>query len=417
MVDKTLVFLCIVYGVLTGIAPAGESMTGEMIASGDEISSPFVHVFYLKPTQGGEVLELNVPLDEKEVEFTKEPDLGKGKIYKKILQIGKDEKTFLPFAWNKTQGKLYIDFNRNLDLTDDPNNMFIASHTRYFQNFQNIPIILFIKDHPVTYHLNMITIFDMRGTNVFVNVDVDSSWQGEIDLLQLKARMTVFDDLDGEINLPRGGTFFSLSSSSKVNDKYTLVPLSFKDQPSSYTAGSFHSFTQLPISSKLHINGNSYKVGYEFEKQGEDTLLKVSFKEAKPDFGTLRLPGQYIKELILYGEYQVLLFSPSPEARIPWGSYTKEKILLQKPGSSREFSTDISKGFFLNKDEVYEFRAGAPLKSLVKINPFWRPRITLEYQLLGIGEEEYTGFDSLNPPRFEIYKGDKKIFADKFQFG
>jgi hypothetical protein len=200
------------------------------------------------------------------------------------------------------------------------------------------------------------------------------------------------------------------------NDKYTIQPLSFKDRSTTYTAGSFHSFTQLPISRKLHCNESSYNISCEFEKQGEEVLLKTIFEEVSPDLGIISLPGKYIKELILYGEYQVLLFSPAPEMKIPAGSYIRGKILLSKPDTSREISADPN-GFTLNKDKTLVYRVGGPLKSRVKISPMERWNLSLLYILSGIGDEEYTGSDQDNPPRFEIYKGDKKIFADKFQFG
>ena len=407
MVDKTLVFLCLVYGVLIGIAPAGESMTGEIVASGDEVSSPGIYMFYLKPAQSGEYLYVYPQIDQKkEVEFKKEPDLGKGKIFRKILQIGKDRKIQIPFAWNKSKAKLYIDFNRNLDLTDDPNNVFSSSKIQFFK-FDNIPITIIIKDHPVIYYA---TFYFYESRQMQCYLYISSSWQGDIDLPGLKARMTVFDDMDGEIE------YSDIGMRKAPNDKYTIQPLSFKDRSTTYTAGSFHSFTQLPISRKLHFNERSYNVSYEFEKQGEEVLLKTIFEEVSPDLGIISLPGKYIKELILYGEYQVLLYSPSPEARIPAGSYIRGKILLSKPDTSREISADPN-GFTLNKDKTLVYRVGGPLKSRVKISPMERWNLSLLYTLSGIGDEEYTGSDQDNPPRFEIYKGDKKIFADKFQFG
>jgi len=408
VVKKTLVFLCLVYVVLIGIAPAGDSMPGEMIASNDEISSPPVYMFYLKPAQTGENLYVYPQIDpRKEVEFKKEPNLGRGKIFRKILQLGKDGKIQIPFAWNKSKARLYIDFNRNLDLTDDPNNVFSASEKRYYQKFDNIPITIRIKDRPVIYNVSFY-FYESREMQCYLYVS--SSWQGDIDLPGLKARMTVFDDMDGEIE------YSEIGMREAPNDRFTLQPLSFKDRSTTYTAGSFHSFTQLPISRKVHLNESSYNISYEFEKQGEEVLLKTIFEESNPDLGIIRLPGKYIKELILYGEYQVLLYSPAPEMKIPAGSYIRGQILLSKPDSTREISGDPN-GFTLNKDKTLVYRVGGPLKSLVKISPMGRSSLNLLYSLSGIGDEEYTGPDRDNPPRFEIYKGDKKIFSDKFSFG
>jgi len=410
MVKKILIFLSFMYLVFIGISLAENSQLGIAPAPSDEASSPGIHVFYLKPAQSGEYLYVYPQMDQKkEVEFKKEPNLGRGKIFRKILQIGKDQKNHIPVAWNKSKAKLYIDFNRNLDLTDDQNNVFSASEKRYEQKFDNIPITIIIKDHPVIYYANFY-FYTYREIQCYLYVS--SSWQGEIDLPGLKARMIVYDDINGKID------YSGIQINTQTYDKYTIQPLSFKDRSTTYTAGSFHTFTQLPISQKLHFNESSYNINCEFEKQGEEIVLKTVFEETQPDLGIISLPGKYIKELILYGEYQVLLFSPAPEMRIPSGSYIRGKILLNKPGTTKEISADPN-GFTLNKDEKMVYRVGGPLKSKVNISPMGRSSLSLVYSLSGIGDEEYqgSGTDIENPPRFEIYRGEKKIFSDKFSFG
>jgi hypothetical protein len=43
--------------------------------------------------------------------------------------------------------------------------------------------------------------------------------------------------------------------------------------------------------------------------------------------------------------------------------------------------------------------------------------LVLNYELLGVGGEKYTGPDMSKPPTFTVYKGDKEIASDKFEFG
>lgn len=81
---------------------------------------------------------LTIPLEYRKVSFTpmsvslvanmqtgafkKEPPLGKGKpnIRRGRLNPPNGDTNSIPFLWDCAQGKLYLDLNRNEDLTDDP---------------------------------------------------------------------------------------------------------------------------------------------------------------------------------------------------------------------------------------------------------------------------------------------------------
>jgi hypothetical protein len=62
------------------------------------------------------------------------------------------------------------------------------------------------------------------------------------------------------------------------------------------------------------------------------------------------------------------------------------------------------------------FKVGAPLKQTVKTQRQGRI-LVLNYELLGIGGEIYTDSNRNKPPTFTVYKGDKEIASDKFEFG
>ena len=86
-------------------------------AEGDE------HTFELKWQEHGTGGSVPVQLDRQEP-FEKEPDFGRRDILRGELSFGPPEHPEqMGFAWDKGDGKLYVDLNRDGDLTNDPNGM------------------------------------------------------------------------------------------------------------------------------------------------------------------------------------------------------------------------------------------------------------------------------------------------------
>ena len=58
-------------------------------------------------------------VSEGEVAFRREPAYGDGEVARRALRVGPAESNFVGFAWDKAKGKLYLDTDRDLDLTDE----------------------------------------------------------------------------------------------------------------------------------------------------------------------------------------------------------------------------------------------------------------------------------------------------------
>ena len=72
--------------------------------------------------------------------------------------------------------------------------------------------------------------------------------------------------------------------------------------------------------------------------------------------------------------------------------------------------------FTIDPNSTTELKMGAPLTQTITVNRTGKI-LRLGYGLHGIGGEEYTSSDRSNPPKFAVYKGDKKVGGDKFEFG
>ena len=142
--------------------------------------------------------------------------------------------------------------------------------------------------------------------------------------------------------------------------------------------------------------------------------------EAKdPVSGELELAGESIARLILRrgGDSQTETFRrPEQIIKLPTGKYTVQEVHLDggyiyyaSRGPKRHWVTVTS-------DEPATLKIGGPLKQTVTVNREGRV-LVMNYELLGIGGEQYTTGSRADPPTFAVYKGGRKIASDNFEFG
>ena len=58
--------------------------------------------------------------DKTNAPFLKEPETSPQHVFRFLLRFGKDTNNAIALIWDQPKHKLYLDLNRNLDLTDDP---------------------------------------------------------------------------------------------------------------------------------------------------------------------------------------------------------------------------------------------------------------------------------------------------------
>ena len=145
----------------------------------------------------------------------------------------------------------------------------------------------------------------------------------------------------------------------------------------------------------------------------------TSSQAQDPVLGELELQGESIVRLILRreGDNQTETFRrPEQIVELPTGKYTVQEVHLDggyiyhaSRGPKRHWVTVTSGG-------PATLKIGGPLKQTVKVSREGRV-LVMNYELLGIGGEQYTSGDRREPPTFVVYKADKKIASDNFEFG
>jgi hypothetical protein len=150
--------------------------------------------------------------------------------------------------------------------------------------------------------------------------------------------------------------------------------------------------------------------------------LGINLSEARDQssvLGELKLEGKSIVRLILRreGDNERETFRrPEQIIKLPTGEYSVQEVHLD--GGYICYASRGPKLHLISvtSDEPTTLKIGAPLKQTVKVNRQGR-LLVMNYELLGVGGEQYTGGNSGEPPTFAVYKGDKEIASDKFEFG
>ena len=89
-----------------------------------------------------ELGSVNGNLAQPNTPFLKEPELSQRHVFRRVLQFGKDTNNAIALIWDQPKRKLYLDLNRNLDLTDDPAGVFVSTNKGLTQLFTNVTLPL-----------------------------------------------------------------------------------------------------------------------------------------------------------------------------------------------------------------------------------------------------------------------------------
>jgi len=371
-------------------------------ALGQDAPTPTKHVFNLEYMPNGFGLDVSVDLWKQDMRFEKEPDFGQRHIVRGLLLTGTEEKYHIGFAWDKTEGKLYIDLNRNRDLTDDPNGIFesVTPDMRYtYTCFEDIHLPIQFDSTHLEFVIQM-SIYDFGYGRPHCQVQVLSGFQAEIELYGKKWLLKVADNMDGKI---------------MRSDRIVLIPVE---------ANMSLGYEQLSssIPETVFFDGRNYNISFEFQPGETAPLLQVNFLETESPMGELLLEGKFIKRLVLeVGTSLVLLDSPETNVSIPAGNYHWRNIFLDggeaglfKVNRYARKADEIS----VSEGQSATLKIGGPLHNSVEVQRMGNV-LTLKYKLVGVDGCSYESLRGRgdSAPTFAVYKKGNEIFSGKFEYG
>ena len=271
-----------------------------------EAPPPTEHVFNLEYKPNGFSLDVSVDIWKQDMRFEKEPEFGQRHIVRGLLLAGTEEKYHIGFAWDRAEGKLYLDLNRNRDLTDEPKGIFEADNSRPHQHFGEIPVKLQMASSILPYVINIG--FHLYNQNrPYGYISIVSGFQAEIELNGKKWLLKVADNMDGKIT---------------QSDRIVLIPVEAN-------IGLGYKQLSSPVPETVFFDGHNYNISFEFQHRETTPLLQANFVETDSSMGELLLEGKFIKRLVLEAGSSLVLFD-SPEAivSIPAGNYHWRNIFL-----------------------------------------------------------------------------------------
>ncbi|MGB8370824.1 MAG: hypothetical protein ACLPYZ_07450 [Limisphaerales bacterium] len=364
-----------------------------------------VHLDYVEV--GYSFINRGLPLVTRSTPFAKEPAFAGSKVVRGTFQPGGSASNAIAFAWDRAAGKLYLDLNRNLDLTDDPDGVFGCLEKNYsghYQTFANVrlPFKTPSGNREMLVDLNL----NDYGSRPGCTAAVHSFWQGKVTLQGVECQVGVVEN--------------PFSRSDPAPDGYLLLRRwAARNEPFSTDAGSFVAF---PFPRKLFYQNQACRLDCTNELSGNNARLKLQFTGEQPVLGELKINGHFIERAILQGgPYLVVLDQPETVVKVPVGKYNRPEVWLKQGDTVAYYSTYSvrpDQGITIDGNKPGLLAAGGPLTNSVSLSRHGKS-LRFNYQLLGAGGEVYqlARVDRSQPPEFAVYKGDRKIASGKFEFG
>jgi hypothetical protein len=379
--------------------------------------------------------------------FRKEPAFARRNVFRGFMCFGTNTNLFIPFAWDEEQRRLYVDANRNGDLTDDAPGGYTAAD-KSLELFRGVRLE-FPSPQGVCQVLVDAHVFGQaagpaRKPRVFLYVR--SLWDGAVELNGQKWYLAVMDGLDGRIG--------PATSLNQVSARMVLRPWEQRHEPFLWWhatlekmhslahvklvtfpyrwAGNAEVYDAFNLPENLFFQNRAYRMDYHTESSNGTANLAVTFNPAQVALGKLRVNGEYFQRLVLDGGmspggFTAILDSalrdhPGTETgtdvQVPVGSYPRQIALLQREGHG-----NVAVGLATNPIVITEIgtnvlTAGGPLNGSVRIEPF-PAQVRLDYQLTNASGILFhlVRQNENDPPRVEIRQGDKLLAQGAFEFG
>lgn len=324
-----------------------------------------------------------------EVSFKKEPSYSGKSLYRHAIRFGDGPSDFIGVACDAAANTLYIDRNRNLDLTDDgPGVMAADTFGPGYCEFNDVTIELTHGDMPVSYLL------DINVYGDYFSPSVRSGWKGDLEIAGKACSIGVADNLDGVFD---GGDTFVFD-----HERHRAARLPFGDED------------ELPLPRWFLFEGQNYHMESTFRVLDGETALAVTLTPITEGLMDISFEGQAVSRVLLAGKDDSygMLDWPLPAMRIPEGVYIPYRV-------------DVLDTFYGHPEDGAELKAGGntvlkaggPLNQEVRVARSGGS-LNMDYVLKGMDDTQYDS-DRGSDERagFAVYKDGRVIETGQFEYG
>jgi hypothetical protein len=349
----------------------------------------------LEFVEEGVSLRISLDTQRHEVRFKQEPAYGGRDIVRGAIPMGKNRANFVGFAWDRSSRLLYVDSNRNLDLTDETPVPQSAAKSMFWSPF-DVALTLEHEGISIPYVITL-----RLAEHGFNYMEVKSGWQGTVTLDGTAYTILVGDNLDGVLG---EGDHFSLRPAREPAAAEVDDPFAFLDE------GSDHFPRYLAILEK------AYQLDAAFETTPAGTAVRLRLLRPDTALGRMEIAGGHDgKMAFMLGTAAFIAFPGGQSSfQAPIGTYKLAQV--EMPGGWR---LDRARGQTLTvrEGEATQVPVGGPLREVVSVTRSGNA-LLLGYSVMGAGDMEYSRpADHMNPPRFAVYRGDRRVGGGAFEYG
>jgi hypothetical protein len=352
------------------------------------------------------IYNCGVSITPQSAPFKKEPAAVSGKIIRGVLNFSGGSSNAISFLWQREAGKLYLDLNRNQDLTDDQAGVLSARRGpgSIIQTFTNVHLLFYTSSGKCPALIDL-SFWDY-GPRPSCYAAARSFWQGKVTL-------------HGQ-NWQAGFVPMGLHPAGSFENGWLVLR---QWQECNQTLNDYSgTLSMIPFTRKLFVGGHAYQLTSIAGSQNSEARPELQFAEQTVALGQLKITGKFIHRLTLSGgPYLVVLDHPVEVVEVPIGRYNPPDILLEQ-GDTKAYCLSRHWGFgqriSVDGKTPPILTVGGPLTNSVTVTRQGQD-LLLNYQLIGVAGQIYqlANRDYAHPPEFAVYKGDRKIASGKFQYG
>lgn len=333
--------------------------------------------------------------------FKKEPSPVRPGFQRGLLQWGTAAEQPIPFIWQRQQGRLYLDLNRNQDLTDDPSGLFVCSTNGAYQVFTNVQLarVTPTGPHPVAVELWLIA---DRANNVSASAGLCSYWHAQATLSGQEYQFGIVED--------------ALEGKSTISPAYLLLrPWAERDRP-------FNLRTSTPdfaeFSSNLFLANQPYSLDCRYDSQATPPQYRAILGQRSAPASEVQLTGSFIHRLILKEENGLIAVIDKPVGtfQLPQGKYSIDEIWMRD--GDIEVARFKAGTLKVTAEKVSRLAAGGPLTNWVtaRSSDYF---LNLGYELRGAdgGIYHFPRPNQQQPPEFAIFESTNRLATGKFNYG
>jgi hypothetical protein len=357
--------------------------------------------------------------------FKKEPEFGQHRVVRSALGWGTQTNQFTPFAWDHTDNRLYLDQNRNLDLTDDSDAVYAGQYEGYYQSFPGVRLLL---NTPSGTHRCLVDLQlgGLAAPNLQASAGLRSFWQAKVELGGQPWQLGLVEDPNATGAAEQTRQVVVQGDTTTVTTAQLVGPTgeirhlvvrswAAREEPMTLNPGTPY---LVEFCRKFYVAGQAYDLNCRYASPANPPHYVMELVPQQPPLGELRLSGMHLFRVILAqtNGYTVVLDNPGPVEKLPVGTYQKSEVWLRK-GAAEAF--DIGeRRVSITAGAPTALTAGGPLTNSVVVTRREND-LLFNYRLVGADGESYrlSSDDRQHPPEWSVYRGAQKLASGKFQYG